>query len=482
MALPHIAGNLSASITESTWVLTSYLVANAIILPLSGWFSSLMGRKRFYMLCVTLFTLSSFLSGLAPSLGWLVFFRVLQGLSGGGLQPTEQAILADTFPPAQFGMAMAIYGMAVVVAPILGPTLGGWITDNYSWRWIFFINIPVGMTSLMLTSRLVHDPPNFRRIDFAKGFDFDYIGLGLVALGLASLQIVLDKGQELDWFGSPWIVALSLAATLGLAGATIWELYYAKEPVVDLRLLGERNFAVAILFMLALGAIFNGSFVLLPQFLQEMLGYSATAAGMALSPSGFVLMAMMPVAGMLVTRVQPRWLIACGFFAVAASMWLTRGLTLDIDFRYVVVTRLVFGLGGPLIFIPINVAAYAFVPPGKNNAASGLINLARNMGASIGIAGLGTMMERRAQFHQAMLVSHLTPFDGAHSAALGASGALSGDGMRSLAAIYATVQQQASLLSYVDGFQVMLIASLAVIPLVLLIKRVDSGKAHVAAH
>jgi DHA2 family multidrug resistance protein len=481
VALPHIAGNLSASVSEGTWVLTSYLVANAIILPLSGWLSSLFGRKRFYMACVTLFTISSALSGLAPSLGWLVFFRVLQGLSGGGLQPTEQAILADTFPPAQFGMAMAIYGMAVVAAPILGPTLGGWITDNFSWRWIFFINIPVGMLSLFLTSRLVQDPPSFKRLDVSKGFKFDYVGLSLIALGLASLQIVLDKGQESDWFASPWILGLSIVAVVGLIAAVIWELN-VDEPVVDLRLLGERNFAIAILFMCVLGAVFNGSNVLLPQFLQSLMGYTATAAGLELSTSGFVLMAMMPISGMLVSKFQPRWVIAAGFTLVGTSMLLTRGLTLGIDMRYVIETRMVFALGGPLLFIPINVAAYAFVPKGKNNSASGLINLARNMGASVGIAGLGTVLERRTQFHQSVLVSHMTPYDGAYNAALAAAHHAPGDATRALAGLYGLVQQQAALLSYVDGFQILAIGSFAAIPLVFLLKNVARGGASVPVH
>jgi DHA2 family multidrug resistance protein len=481
VALPHIAGNLSASLNESTWVLTSYLVANAIILPISGWLSSLFGRKRFYMICVTLFTISSALSGLAPSLGWLVFFRVLQGLSGGGLQPTEQAILADAFPPAQFGMAMAIYGMAVVAAPILGPTLGGWITDNFSWRWIFFINIPVGMLSLFLTSRLVHDPPGFKRLDTSKGFKFDYIGLSLVAIGLASLQIVLDKGQESDWFSSSWIVGLSITAVVGLVAAVLWELH-VEDPVVDLRLLKERNFAIAIGFMCVLGAVFNGSTVLLPQFLQSLMGYTATSAGLVMSPAGFVLMAMMPVAGTLVTKIQPRWLIATGFCFVGTSMLISRGITLGIDMRYVIMTRMVFSLGGPLLFIPINVAAYAFVPKGKNNSASGLINLARNMGASVGIAGLGTVIERRAQYHQTVLVSHLTPYDAAYRTALASMHHATGDASSSFAALYGMVQQQAALLSYADGFQILAMGAFSAIPFVLLLKNVNSKGASAPVH
>jgi len=481
VSLPHIAGNLSASLNESTWVLTSYLVANAIILPLSGWFSSLMGRKNFYMTCVALFTVASALSGLAPSLGWLVFFRVLQGLSGGGLQPSEQAILADTFPPEQFGMAMAIYGMAVVCAPILGPTLGGWITDNFSWRWIFFINIPVGIASLIMTSRLVKDPPTLKRLDISKGFKFDYIGLSLIAIGLASLQIVLDKGQEADWFGANYIIVLSITAAVALIAAAVWELR-TEAPVVDLRLLGERNFAVAIFFMIILGAVFNGSTVLLPQFLQSLMGYTATAAGFAMSPGGLALLVMMPIAGALSSRIQPRWLIATGFTFVSLSMWLSSGLTLGIDMRYIIMTRLVFSLGGPLLFIPINVAAYAFVPPGKNNAASGLINLARNMGASIGIAGLGTMIERRQEFHQVVLVGHMTPYDHGFTTALAAAQSSGLQGSAPLAQLYGLVQQQAALLAYVDGFRIMMAGALCAIPLVLLLKNVKRGKASVPVH
>lgn len=475
VALPHIAGNLSASVNESTWVLTSYLVANAVILPISGWLSSLMGRKNFYMLCVAGFTVASILSGLAPTLGWLVFFRVIQGLAGGGLAPTEQAILADSFPPEQFGMAMSIYGMAVVCAPLLGPTLGGWLTDNFSWRWIFFINVPVGIVSLLMTSRLVQDPPTFERIDLSKGTKFDGAGLALIALGLASLQIVLDKGQEADWFGSPWITALAAVTVLALAGAVVWELRH-ENPVVDLRLFNDRNFTISMIFMLILGAVFNGSTVLLPQFLQEMMGYTATAAGLVLSPPGFVLIVMMPVAGFLVSKFQPKWIIAAGFTLVGISMLMNRGLTLGIDMRYVIWTRMVMSFGGPLMFIPINVAAYAFVPKGKNNSASGLINLARNMGASIGIAGLGTVLERRTQFHQSVLVGHLTPFDPGYHAAV------AGGGDRALAALMGTVHQQASLLSYVDGFHIMFLASMAAIPMVLLLKDVQAGKASAPVH
>src|SRR5215468_7816644 len=285
VALPHISGNLSASADESTWVLTSYLVSNAIVLPLSGWLSGLIGRKRFYMACVALFTVSSFLCGLAPSLGVLVLFRVLQGAGGGGLQPSEQAILNDTFPLEKRGMAFAVYGLAVVVAPTIGPWLGGWITDNFSWRWIFYINVPVGILSLLLTNFLVSDPPYMKKSNLKAGFRIDYIGIGLISLGLGSMQIILDKGQRKDWFSSQFIQVFFVLMLIGIIAGIIWELR-EKEPVVDLRMLKDRNFAVATTAMFFLGFVLYSSTVLIPQFLQEMMGYTAELAGLALSPGG----------------------------------------------------------------------------------------------------------------------------------------------------------------------------------------------------
>jgi DHA2 family multidrug resistance protein len=481
VALPHIAGNLSASSSQSTWVLTSYIVANSIVLPISGWLSSLIGRKRFYMLCVAMFTISSLLCGLAPSLGWLIFFRVLQGLGGGGLAPTEQAILADSFPPAQFGMAMAIYGMGVVAAPILGPTLGGLLTDHFSWRWIFLINIPVGIVSLALTAKLIQDPPDFQRIDLSKGFKFDYIGLGLIALALSAFQIVLDKGQELDWFSSTLIGGLGVVAVVALAAAVYWELK-TQDPIVELRLMGERNFAICILLMFALGAVLNGSNLLLPQFLQAMMGYTATLAGYSMSPSGFVLMALMPVSGLLVAKVQPRWIIATSFLILAYGMWLSRGITLGIDMHYAIWTRIVTSIGLPGLFIPINVAAYAFVPPGKNSAASGLINLSRNLGGSVGISVITTMLDRRAQFHQARLIEAMTPLNPAYRNLLSSVQHMASGAHAGMAIIYNQVQVQANLMSYSDGFQIMVVMSLAAVPLALLLKSVDSSKASVSVH
>src|SRR6266566_3535725 len=328
VALPHIAGNLSAGADESTWVLTSYLVSNAIVLPLSGWFSGLIGRKRFYMTCVAIFTLSSFLCGLAPSLGVLVIFRVLQGVGGGGLQPSEQAILNDTFPLEKRGMAFAVYGLAVVVAPTIGPWLGGWITDNFSWRWIFYINVPVGILSLLLTNFLVSDPPYMKKANVKAGFRIDYIGIGLISLGLGSMQIILDKGLR------------------------------EKEPVVDLRMLKDRNFAVATVAMFFLGFVLYASTVLIPQLLQQLLGYTAQLAGMALSPGGAVIMCMMPVVGILVSKVDTRVLITFGCMVSASALFVMAGWDLGLDYGHAVRARMLQSFGLAFLFIPINVAAF----------------------------------------------------------------------------------------------------------------------------
>src|SRR6267142_699825 len=319
VALPHIAGSLSAGTDESTWVLTSYLVSNAIVLPLSGWLSSIVGRKRFYMSCVALFTISSFLCGFAPNLPMLIVFRILQGAGGGGLQPSEQAILADTFPPAKRGMAFAVYGIAVVMAPAIGPTLGGWITDNYTWRWIFFVNIPVGILSLLLTSRLIQDPPEFKRRKLSET-RIDYTGLGFVALGLGTLQVVLDKGQREDWFESNVIVPLTVVSAAALIFAVIWE-WRHKDPIVELHLYKERTFATANFLMFMLGFALLGSTLLLPLFMQTLLGYTAEQAGKALSPGGFAILLMLPLVGFLLSRYDARWLMATGLTVLSLSLF-----------------------------------------------------------------------------------------------------------------------------------------------------------------
>ncbi len=347
VALPHIAGSLGATYQEATWVLTSYLVSSAIVLPMSGWLQTVLGRKRFYMGCVALFTGCSFLCGIAQSLPMLVFARVLQGAGGGGLQPSEQAILADTFSEKQRGMAFALYGMAVVVAPAIGPTLGGWLTDNYSWHWIFFINVPIGLISLFLTQRLVEDPPWLKE-EREKRVGIDYVGLALLVLGVACFQVVLDKGQEDDWFGSPFITTMFSIGLPTLIAFAAWE-WRHSNPIVDVRLLKIRNFGTAVSFSFVLGMVLFGSTVLIPQFLQTGLGYTSERAGMALSPGGLVLMVMMPIAGFIVsTKIDPRVMVMTGFLVTAAGLYHMTNISLDVDFRTMVELRMIQVIGLPL--------------------------------------------------------------------------------------------------------------------------------------
>jgi DHA2 family multidrug resistance protein len=485
VALPHIAGNLSASEDEATWVLTSYLVSNAIILPLSGWFSFLIGRRNFYMVCVAVFTLSSFACGIAPTLGLLVFFRVVQGIGGGGLQPSEQAILADTFTPKQRGMAFAIYGIAVVTAPAIGPTLGGWITDNFNWRWIFFINIPVGIVSLFLTSFMVEDPPYFveERKRRQGRLRVDYWGIIFIAIGLGFLQIVLDKGERDDWFASNFIRTCTFLSIAGLILAVYWELK-ERDPVVDLSLLKERNFAIAGFLMFMVGVVLLGSTVLIPQYLQLVMGYSATQAGMALSPGGLLVMAMLPFVGLALGKIEARWIIMAGLATTALALYHMTTFDAQMDFRHAVMARCFQAAGLAMLFVPINTAAYAFVPRNKNNAASGLVNLARNIGGSVGISLVTTMLARRAQFHQARLGENATllnpTFANHLSSATRAIGATPGSNTP-YALLMQQVLQQANTLSYVDCFYVLSIAFGVMVPLVLLMKKTKPGRP-AAAH
>jgi DHA2 family multidrug resistance protein len=381
VALPHIAGGLSAGQDESTWVLTSYLVSNAIVLPLSGWLSSIMGRKNFYMSCVALFTVSSFLCGLAPNLSILIICRVLQGVGGGGLQPSEQAILADTFPPAKRGMAFAVYGIAVVTAPAIGPTLGGWITDNFTWRWIFFINIPVGIISILLSSRLIQDPPYLKRRKLSETH-IDYIGLSFVALGLGTLQVVLDKGQRDDWFDSHFISLMTAIAVVSLIFVIIWE-WKQKDPIIDLHLFRDRTFGVSNLLMFMLGFALLGSTLLLPLMMQTLLGYTAERAGLALMPGGLTIMLLLPLVGFLLSRYSPRWLLVFGLVVLSGSLFNMTRFDLQIPFSTTIFARMMQAVGMAFLFVPINTAAYAYLPRDKNNAASGLMNLARNIGGSV---------------------------------------------------------------------------------------------------
>jgi MFS transporter, DHA2 family, multidrug resistance protein len=485
VALPHIAGNLSASQDEATWVLTSYLVSNAIVLPLSGWLSLMMGRRNFYMGCVAVFTASSFLCGIAPSLGALVLFRVIQGVGGGGLQPSEQAILADTFPPQKRGMAFAVYGIAVVTAPAIGPTLGGWITDNFDWRWIFFINIPVGFVSLFLTRFMVQDPPYFEKQRTEKkraGLRVDYWGIIFIAIGLGALQIMLDKGDREDWFASALIRVCAFLAAAGLVTAIVWELR-VKEPVVDLSLLKERNFTISSFFMFMVGVVLLGSTVLIPQYLQLVMGYSATDAGLAISPGGVLIILVLPFVGFILGKVQARWLIMLGLIITSLALWNMTNFNTNMSQRTAIFARCFQALGLAFLFVPINTAAYAFVPRTKNNAASGLVNLMRNVGGSVGISLVTSILTRRTQFHQARLTEDMGVTNPQFNKALvGAQNALVQHGAtiadaskQAYGNVMYSLQRQANVLAYIDCFYILAIAFGVLTPLIFLMKKTKPG-------
>jgi len=485
VSLPHIAGSLSAGVDESTWVLTSYLVSNAIVLPLTGWLSNVFGRKQFYMTCVAVFTISSFLCGLAPSLPMLVFFRVIQGAGGGGLQPISQAILVDSFPREKQGMAMAVYGMGVVVAPTIGPTLGGWITDSFTWRWIFFINIPIGIISILMTTMLIKNPPYMKKLRLR----IDYIGIAFLSVGLGFLQVVLDKGQRDDWFGSHFIVWASIIGAAGLIGAVIWELLQ-KEPVVDLHLLKERNFAVAVFTMYILGFVLYGTTVLLPILMQTLMGYSAMQSGLVLLPGGAIMIAILPIVGFLLGKFEARWLVVVGLAITASGLFMMSHFDLQMGMWTLVTVWIVSRAGVAFLFVPINVIAFYFVAPKKTNDATGLINLARNIGGSMGISFVTTLLDRGAQKHQAILSGHITSLtpgfqNQIHALAqrLIAAGSSPIEALRQAERMfYGVIQQQAMMLSFIDDFRIMAYICLAMIPVMFILKRAKPGRSRVIAH
>jgi len=477
VAMPHIGGSLSASAEEATWVLTSYLVANAMVLPISGWIANRIGRKRFYMTCVFLFTVASLLCGLAPSLGMLVLFRVLQGAAGGGLQPSEQSILADTFPPQKRSMAFAVYGVAVVTAPVLGPTVGGWIVDNYSWRWIFFLNIPVGILSLYLSNRLVEDPPYLAEIRKRRE-GIDYWGLGLLVVAIGALQIMLDKGQEDDWFSSRFITTLAVVAVIGLA-LFFWRELTIDHPVLDLRLFARRNVGTTQFVMFMVGVSLYSSTVLIPEFLQEIMGYSARQAGMAVSSGGLVLMLLFPVAGALAPKFDPRRLVSIGFVITTFGLWRMTSINPNISFGMAVSWRVFIALGLPFLFIPINTLCYSGIPQEKYNEVSGLTALMRNLGGSVGISFVTTLLARMTQKHLAMLTPHASDgnpsFETMRAGLAGAwriRGIAIPDAMHHAGAqIYGIAQRQARLLAYVDVIWIMVGVTAFLVPIPFIMKR-----------
>jgi DHA2 family multidrug resistance protein len=482
VALPYMAGSLGASNDESTWVLTSYLVSNAIVLPISGWIAGVLGRKRFFMICLTVFTLSSLLCGIAPSLGAIILFRVLQGAGGGGLQPMAQAIMTDVFPPKQRGVAFALYGITTIIAPTVGPTLGGWITDNYSWRWIFFINLPVGLLALVLVFRLIEDPPWARRVPRA-GVTIDYVGVSLLVLGVGALQVMLDKGQEDDWFGSNFILTLAIIAGVGLIGLVIWE-WFHKNPIVEVRLFKNLNFLGANAMMFILGIMLFSSLVMMPQFLQTLLGYTAESAGLVLSGGGLLLLFLMPIVGVLSSKVQARYIIAFGWLTLSAAMYYsTQYLDLQISFGAASVMRVmqVFGLG--FLFVPINLASYIGMPAQKSNSVAGLVNFMRNMGSSIGTSLVTTLIERRAQVHQVFLAAHTTPGKPAFKiAAQGLAGRLAVAGLNAPQAarqaygrLYQGLIRQATTLAYVDTYWILAVGAAVMFLLSFALKKNEPG-------
>lgn len=479
VALPHMAGTLGASQDEATWVLTSYLVASAVILPISGWLMARMGRKRFYMTCVALFTFCSMLCGLAASLPMLVFFRVLQGVGGGGLAPSEQAILADTFPVSKRGQAFALYGMAVVVAPAIGPTLGGWITDNFNWHWIFFINLPVGILSLFLTHRMVEDPPYLKEEPGRTG-PVDFMGLGLISIGVGCLEFVLDKGQEKDWFGDPKITAFAIVAAVMLTVFVWWE-WRHDDPIVDLKLLKNRNFGTAVFLQFVLGMVLFGTTVLIPQFLQVLLGYTAERAGMVLSPGALVLMLTMPIAGRIVgsNKFDPRLLVAIGYAITAAGLFNLTRLDLNVSFGQITLWRAYQVMGLSFIFIPISTLNYLGVPRTKNNQISSFSNFARNIGGSVGTALLTTFLQRTQQTHVSALSSHVVPGSPQYShfvdmtrQALERLGQDAGRAAQiALGNAWLALNRQAQMLSYQNAFWGLSIIIVFLIPLPFIMRR-----------
>lgn len=484
VALPSIAGNLSATIDEATWVLTSYLVSNAIILPATAWLSSVFGRKRFLVGCIIIFTIMSALSGAATSLNMLVVARVLQGFGGGALQPIAQAVLLESFPPHKRGQAMAVYGMGVVVAPVIGPLLGGWITDNYSWRWIFYINIPFGILASFMAYSFVEDPPYLKR----STQRIDYMGFGFMALWLAALQIVLDRGQTEDWFAAPWILWLSIISGLSMIAFIAWELW-VEHPIVDLRVLRDRNFAVATTLMTILGLVLYGSTALLPMYLQNLMGYPAFDSGLTISPRGVGAFTSMIIVARLIGRVDTRKLIGFGFLLMTGTFNMLSHLSMDITPWNVVFPNLVNGLAMGFIFVPLTTASTATLPREEIANASGIYNLMRNLGGSFGISIVTTMLARASQAHQANMVRHMSVYNPTfnHTVAAAQWGLAAASGpvaakQQALGLMYGLLVQQSTLKAFMDTFHDMSIMCALCLPLLLMMRKAKPPSGPVVVH
>ncbi len=464
VSLRHIAGGLAASREESTWILTSYLISNAVVLPISGWLSNVIGRKRFYMICVVIFTLGSALCSFAGSLGAMVVFRIIQGVGGGGLAPTEQSMFADSFPPEKRAQAFALYGLTVVSAPAIGPILGGWLTESYSWHWVFLINIPVGVISLLLTYIYVHEPAVLvaeRAERLRGGLQVDYIGFALVLIGFASLQLVFDRFDLDDGFSSSFVVTLAIVCIVALSFLVVWE-WQHPFPVMDIRLFSVRSFAISNAVMFLIGFMLISTTQLLPQMTQELMGYDATTAGETLGLGGVATLVLMPAAGIMTGRLMPpKYQIAAALVVSGLSLLHMSHLNLDMSFGSVVLARMFQVVSLPFLFIGISAQSYVGISPRKSNEASAILNLTRNLGGSLGVSLATTLLARRVQFHHARLAEHVTPYDDMHG--------------RTLASVAQSVQVQASLLSYLDVFHFLAVIALVSWPLVLLLKTAPRG-------
>jgi DHA2 family multidrug resistance protein len=479
VSLDHIAGGLSITTDQATWVLTSYLVANAIVIPISGWLSDAIGRKRYFLISIALFTISSLICGLSPNLSTLVIARVLQGIGGGGLAPVEQSMLIDSFPPEKRGMAIAAFAIVVVVGPVLGPTLGGWITETSSWHWVFLINVPVGIAAWFLTEIFVDEPKQVkadRQRKIAGGLRIDYVGVILVALSLGLFELTLDRGEREDWFASGFIVFTALTSFLSFVGLIFWELRQ-KDPVVDLRLLANRNFAITLLVMGITGLILFGTTQLIPQMLQQVMGYSSFDAGLALTLGGIATLVAVPFAGRMVGKVDARILLGGALLVQAAALWNMSHFTPDISFADAALGRLYQAMALPFLFVPINAVAYQGLPRDKTAQASSLLNVARNLGGSIGISAAQSMLAGGMQRHQAELVQKLNPLDPNYTDWIAkAQGAFSGLGDPTTlpqAILYQQVQRQAAMLGFLDVFRSLMVLILILLPVIIFMR---SGK------